>query len=65
MVAIPRGWGRILFVFKCIYLGMLMFAPGMYVETVGNILVLSAIVAGIAAALVLRLFRRPPPRSDP
>ncbi|MGF6273746.1 hypothetical protein ABIB38_002124 [Massilia sp. UYP11] len=41
-----------------VYIAMLMFATGMYVETVGNIIVLSSIGAGIATALILRLRNR-------
>ena len=41
-----------------VYIAMLMFATGMYVETVGNIIVLSSIGAGIAPALILRLRNR-------
>lgn len=38
-----------------VYIAMLMFATGMYVETVGNIIVLSSAGVGIATALVLKL----------
>ena len=38
-----------------VYIAMLMFATGVYVETVGNIIVFSSIGAGIATALVLKL----------
>lgn len=41
-----------------VYIAMLMFATGMYVETVGNIIVLSSVGAGIATALVMRLRSR-------
>lgn len=41
-----------------VYIAMLIFATGMYVETVGNIIVLSSIGAGIVTALALRLRRR-------
>jgi|UPI00059482A0 hypothetical protein len=41
-----------------VYIAMLMFATGVYVETVGNIIVLSSIGAGAATALVLRLRNR-------
>lgn len=40
------------------YIAMLMFATGVYVETVGNIIVLSSIGAGIATALILRFRKR-------
>jgi len=38
-----------------VYIAMLIFATGMYVETVGNIIVLSAISAGIITALALKV----------
>lgn len=38
-----------------VYVAMLMFATGMYVETVGNVIVLSSIGAGIVTALILRI----------
>jgi hypothetical protein len=38
-----------------IYIAMLIFATGMYVETVGNIIVLSSISAGVVTFLTLRL----------
>lgn len=38
-----------------VYIAMLMFATGMYVETVGNIIVLSSAGVGITTALVLKL----------
>jgi hypothetical protein len=41
-----------------VYIGMLIFGSGLYVETVGNIIVLSAIAAGVATALVMRLRKR-------
>lgn len=41
-----------------VYIAMLMFATGMYVETVGNIIVLSSIGAGSVTALALRLRSR-------
>jgi len=41
-----------------VYLAMLVFATGMYVETVGNIIVISSLGAGIVTALVLRLRNR-------
>lgn len=41
-----------------VYIAMLICATGMYVETVGNIIVLSSIGAGIVAALVMRLRNR-------
>lgn len=41
-----------------VYIVMLMFATGMYVETVGNIIVLSSVAVGIVTALTLRLRRR-------
>lgn len=41
-----------------VYIAMLIFATGMYVETVGNIIVLSSIGAGIVTALVMRLRNR-------
>jgi hypothetical protein len=41
-----------------VYIAMLMFATGMYVETVGNIIVLSSAGVGIATALVLKLRSR-------
>lgn len=37
-----------------VYAAMILFATGMYVETVGNIIVLSSLGAGIVTALVLR-----------
>ncbi|TXG00433.1 hypothetical protein [Massilia arenae] len=41
-----------------VYIVMLMFATGMYVETVGNIIVLSSVAVGIVTALTLRLRSR-------
>jgi len=41
-----------------VYIVMLMFATGMYVETVGNIIVLSSIGVGSVTALALKLRRR-------
>jgi len=41
-----------------VYIAMLMFATGMYVETVGNIIVLSSVAAGCVTALALRLRSR-------
>lgn len=41
-----------------VYIAMLIFATGMYVETVGNIIVLLSIGAGIVTALVMRLRNR-------
>jgi len=40
------------------YIAMLIFATGMYVETVGNIIVVTSIGAGIVTALVLQLRKR-------
>lgn len=41
-----------------VYIAMLMFATGMYVETVGNIIVLSSVGVGLGTALTLRLRHR-------
>jgi len=41
-----------------VYIMMLIFATGMYVETVGNIIVLSSISTGIVTALALKLTSR-------
>jgi len=41
-----------------VYIVMLMFATGMYVETVGNIIVLSSIGVGSVTALALWLRSR-------
>lgn len=41
-----------------VYIAMLMFATGVYVETVGNIIVLSSVGAGIVTALILRFRHR-------
>lgn len=41
-----------------VYIVMLIFAAGMYVETVGNIIVLSSIGTGIITALALKLASR-------
>lgn len=38
-----------------VYAAMILFATGMYVETVGNIIVLSSLGTGIGTALFLRL----------
>lgn len=38
-----------------VYIAMLLLATGMYVETVGNIIVLSSAGVGVATALVLKL----------
>lgn len=38
-----------------VYIGLIIFATGMYVETAGNIIVLSSIGAGIVTSLTLRL----------
>lgn len=38
-----------------VYIAMLMFATGMYVETVGNIIVLSSAGVGIATAWIIKL----------
>lgn len=41
-----------------VYIVMLIFATGMYVETVGNIIVLSSLGTGITTALALRFRNR-------
>lgn len=41
-----------------VYIVMLMFATGMYVETVGNIIIVSSVGAGSLTALALRLRSR-------
>ena len=38
-----------------VYIVMLIFATGIYVETVGNIIVLSSLGTGIITALALKL----------
>jgi len=41
-----------------VYIAMLVFATGLYVETVGNIIVLSSLGAGVTTAVALRLRAR-------
>lgn len=41
-----------------VYAAMIFFATRMYVETVGNIIVLSSLGTGIGTALILRLRNR-------
>ena len=50
--------GAALLMAVLVYIAMLIFARGMYVETVGNIIVLSSLGAGVVTAVVMRLRSR-------